>query len=40
MFFLCVLEFQNMKNDTPKPHHGDKPPNTKKPKSLLVCTKI
>jgi hypothetical protein len=40
MFLLCVSEFQKMKDDIPKPHHGDKPPNTTKPKSLSVCSKI
>jgi hypothetical protein len=26
MFFLCALEFHNVKNETPKPHLGDKGP--------------
>jgi hypothetical protein len=30
MFFICVLESQNMKNKTPKPHYGDKAPKYKK----------
>jgi hypothetical protein len=30
IFFICVLESQNMKNETPKPHCGDKTPKHKK----------
>jgi hypothetical protein len=30
MFFICVLESQNMKDETPKPHYGDKAPKHKK----------
>jgi hypothetical protein len=30
MFFMCVLESQNMKNEIPKPHHGNKSPQTQK----------
>jgi hypothetical protein len=29
LVFLCALEFQNMKNETPKSHHKNKPPKQK-----------
>jgi hypothetical protein len=36
MFLLYVLEFQNMKNETPKWHHGDKPLKHEKSKTLFT----
>ncbi len=37
MFFMCVPKSQNMKNEIPKPHHGNKSPQTqKKPYSNLI----
>jgi hypothetical protein len=35
MFFMCVSEFQNMKNEIPKPHHGNKSPQTQKTLSTM-----
>jgi hypothetical protein len=36
LFLLCVLKFQNTKDEIPKLHHGDKPsPNTKKNQNLI-----
>jgi hypothetical protein len=35
MFLSCVVETQNMKDETLKPHHGDKSPKHEKIKTLL-----
>ncbi len=33
---MCVLEFQNTKEETPKPHHGDKSPKHEKVETFFI----